>query len=466
MRGKTPRSGSEASPSAGGVPASLAAMAATAGPARVVTVDVEQPLPDLQPDEHYRNAWVVMCRGGVPRSMVMLDLTIGASALERRLQELLAHALAPSEVVERPALADAGLPRISVVVPTIASRIEDLGHCIEAIGDLDYPDFEVLLVDNRVALPFPDPLPALAQGRPWLRVLREPRPGVSAARNTGVAAASGEVVAFTDDDVRVDREWLRAIGTRFALNPRVEAVTGLILPTELETPAQIWFERYYGGFSGERTFAPVTLGADPSRRQLLSGSRVMVRDANDIELRRISILAVGGYGAGANMAFRRSTLERIGGFDCTLGVGTPARGGEDLAIIIGILWTGGQVGYEPAAFVFHRHRREYAELLKQIDGYGLGFTAMLTSLVRNDPRHLLSVLSQLPRVLQWKAFQLAQRIRGGRARGGGGEAAMPLYPFRLLYREFRSYLPGPLFHLRSRSAWRKATAAHASSDVR
>jgi hypothetical protein len=66
----------------------MTAMTAMAGPARIVTVEVERPLPDLQPDEHYRNAWVVMCRGGVPRSMVMLDLTIGASALEGRLQEV------------------------------------------------------------------------------------------------------------------------------------------------------------------------------------------------------------------------------------------------------------------------------------------------------------------------------------------------------------------------------------------
>jgi hypothetical protein len=88
MRGKTPRSGSAASPGAGDVPASLATMAAMAGPARIVTVDVEQPLPDLQPDEHYRNAWVVMRRGGAPRSMVILDLTIGASALEGRLQDV------------------------------------------------------------------------------------------------------------------------------------------------------------------------------------------------------------------------------------------------------------------------------------------------------------------------------------------------------------------------------------------
>jgi hypothetical protein len=295
----------------------------------------------------------------------------------------------------------------------------------------------------------------MVQDRPWLRVLRERRPGVSAARNTGAAAASGEVVAFTDDDVRVDCQWLRAIGTRFALNPRVEAVTGLILPAELETPAQIWFERYYGGFSGERTFAPVTLEADASHRWLLSGSRVLARDANAVEPRRISVLAVGGYGAGANIAIRKSTFERIGGFDYALGAGTLTHGGEDLAMMISILWTGGQVGYEPAAFVHHRHRQEYAELLKQMHGYGLGFTAMLTSLVRNDPRHLLSILSQLPKIILWKAAQLVDRVRGRRRNGVNDQGTVPSYPSTLFRRETWAYLRGPRAYLRSRTAWRK-----------
>jgi glycosyltransferase involved in cell wall biosynthesis len=433
----------------------LATLAAKAGPARIVTVDVEQPLPDLRPDEHYRDAWVVLFRGGVPRSMVVLDLTIGASAVEGRLLELLTQARTSPGSVQGSALSDVELPRITVVVPTIVLRIEDLGQCIEALGKLEYPNFEVLLVDNRRVLPNPDPLPTLVQDRPWLRVLREPRPGVSAARNTGAAAASGEVVAFTDDDVRVDRQWLRAIGTRFALNPRVEAVTGLILPVELETPAQIWFERYYGGFSGERTFAPVTLEADASHQWLLGGSRVLTREANAIEPRRISVLAVGGYGAGANIAIRRSTLERIGGFDCALGAGTPSHGGEDLAMLISILWTGGQVGYEPAAFVYHRHRREYAELLKQMDGYGLGFTAMLTSLVRNDPRHLLSILSQLPKIILWKASQLADRIRGRRKSAVNDQTPVPDYPAVLFRREALAYLRGPRAYFRSRATWRK-----------
>ena len=95
-------------------------------------------------------------------------------------------------------------------------------------------------------------------------MVRERRPGISAARNAGVAAATGEIIAFTDDDVRVDPLWLRAIGERFASDSAIEAVTGLILPAELETPAQVWFERYYGGFSGERTFAPLTLKAADS----------------------------------------------------------------------------------------------------------------------------------------------------------------------------------------------------------
>jgi hypothetical protein len=92
-----------------------------------------------------------------------------------------------------------------------------------------------------------------------------------------VADAKGDVVAFTDDHVYADRRWLRALGARFALDPALGAVTGLILPAELESPAQVWFERYYGGFGGERSFRAVTLEAAPSSSILPRGARVPVR---------------------------------------------------------------------------------------------------------------------------------------------------------------------------------------------
>jgi hypothetical protein len=349
-------------------------------------------------------------------------------------------------------------------VPTIVQRIEELRRCIESIERLDYPSFDLLLVDNRRVIPAADPLPALVQGRPWLRVIRESRPGISAARNEGVARADGDVIAFTDDDVQVDRQWLRAIGTRMALNPSLEAVTGLILPTELESPAQIWFERYYGGFNGQRTFTPLTLEADGHSQRLLRGSRILARDSTGNQSRSFAIYGVGAYAAGANMAFRKSTLARIGGFDLALGTGTPARGGEDLASVINVLWTGGQVGYEPTAVAFHQHRRGYGELLTLMDGNGVGFTAMLTSLVRNDPRHLLSLTSQFSSALKQIALQRARKVRGMSTVGTPDQGAEPLFPSDLAKREFRAYLRGPIAYLRSRSMWRKVSSAPPITD--
>jgi glycosyltransferase involved in cell wall biosynthesis len=442
------------------VPVSLAEMASQARPARIIFVDIEDPLPKIEADDRYKDAWVVLCRNSVPRCVAAIDLTDGATATRDHLQELVERLEASSQFDDATSMvADAALPRISIVVPTIVERIEELGQCIEAIAQLDYPNFEVLLVDNRRVLPSEDPLPSLVDGRPWLRVISERRPGVSAARNAGVTQATGEIIAFTDDDVRVDRHWLRAIGTRMVLNPGLDALTGLILPAELETPAQVWFERYYGGFGSERTFVPVMLVAAPSRRRVLRGSTVIVRDDMGAEVNCLSLYGIGAYGAGANMAFRKSAFERIGGFDVTLGIGMPAHGGEDLAIFITVLWTGGQVGYEPSAFVHHRHRRQYTELMKQIDGYGQGFTAMLLALVRSDRRHLISIASQLPAAIKRKAVQRVERVGARSSSASPSRIVTSLYPSTLFKRELSGFFRGPLAYARSTRYWRAAGSA-------
>jgi hypothetical protein len=285
-------------------------------------------------------------------------------------------------------------------------------------------------------------------------------PGISAARNAGVGNANGEVIAFTDDDVRVEPQWLRAIGTRFARNPALDAVTGLVLPAELESPSQVWFERYYGGFNGTRAFTSLTLEPDRRSKGLLRGGEVVVRNASGMEIRHFAVYGVGAYAAGANMAFRKSALARIGGFDLALGTGTPARGGEDLASMIKVLWTGGSIGYEPGAVVHHRHRVGYDELLSQMDGNGLGFTAMLTSLVRSDPRHILVLASKLPRAVKSKAVQGFGRVNN-KAPKMPNEAS---FPDELARHEFRAYARGPRAYARSRALIRRNAPASPSSQ--
>jgi glycosyltransferase involved in cell wall biosynthesis len=439
-----------------GIPESLKEMAAEAGPVRILMVDVDAPLPILKTDSRYKSAWVIFCKSGVPRSMVTLDLSgSNGSPIDNLRDQLELKTQSFSAIQQAAVVPDSELPKISVVIPTILSRIEELGTCIDSLGDLDYPDFEVVVVDNRSSTTESDPLPGLVSGREWLRVVRERRPGISAARNAGAAAAVSAIVAFTDDDVRVDPQWLRAIGSRFSLNPDIGAVTGLILPAELETPAQIWFERYFGGFGSQRNYAPVTLEADPSGPGYLRGSRVLVRDTSGEELRRFSVYGIGAYGAGANMAFRKSALGRIGGFDCTLGVGTPSAGGEDLVALIELLWIGVQVGYDPAAFVWHRHRREYKELLKQIDGYATGYVAMLVALMSKDIRHIPSIAYQLPFALRCKVVQGMQRLMGNKSAQTDAVSATRLYPSSLYKTEALAYLRGPVAFWRSKLRWKE-----------
>ncbi len=260
-------------------------------------------------------------------------------------------------------LPDERLPPISVVIPTICRFPSDLHKLVESISALDYPQFEVIVVDNRVT---PDSdLPDLS-GFANVVVVSERIPGASAARNRGIRTAAYDIVAFTDDDVSVDSRWLRAIGGRFAASPEISVMGGLVLPATLSTPPQLWFEEFYGGFSYsfDLRFADLkNHGADS-----------------------LFPYAPGMYVTGCNMAFRKSVLEEIGGFRLTLGPGTPTLGGEDLEILVSLAVKGAVVAFEPAALVRHFHRQTEEEFMTQVSGYGAGLSAMYFSIMLHNPK--------------------------------------------------------------------------------
>ena len=320
-------------------------------------------------------------------------------------------------------LPDAKLARASVVVPTICRNPAELVRTVTSLLDLDYPDFEIIVVDNRPGVGS-DPLPELP-GSQQVRVFAEPKRGVSAARNLGIAMSTGDFVAFTDDDAVVDTGWLRALGTRFALDADVEGIGGLVLPMELMTAPQLWFEEFYGGFS-------------PSfRAEKLSIERLKGID-------KMFPYAVGRFGAGCNMAYRRSALERIGGFDTNIGGGTPAKGGEDVGIGINLVVMGGTFAYEPAAVVRHTHRRTEDEFMSQVFNYGTGLTAMYTAMIVRDPRHLLAMIRRIPIGLRYLTRSPEQR----------SPRSAPSYPKRTLIHQVLGMAYGPLAYLRS-VVWRR-----------
>ena len=214
-------------------------------------------------------------------------------------------------------------------------------------------------------------------------------------------------------------------------------------PRELETPAQVAFEEYYGGF-GPRTFAAVSHRHARSARRARSWPPATVDAIDDSgqRARSFSLYAAGSFGAGANMAFRAAALRELGGFDCALGAGTDTHGGEDLAMFARLVWRGHAVGFEPASLVHHTHRREEASLERQIEGYGVGYGALLTALVLEDPRHLGRMAGTARRAVRVMSAGYRDKLDASR---------QPNRRTReLAGMELRGMAAGPLAYLRSR----------------
>ena len=221
-------------------------------------------------------------------------------------------------------------------------------------------------------------------------------------------------------------------------------MTGLALPSELETPAQVALEEYYGGF-GPRTFEAVSHRIRAPRGSSLVGTATVDAIADDGRvLRSFSLYAAGSFGAGANMAFRTDLLRELDGFDCALGAGTKTHGGEDLAMFARLAWRGNAVGFEPASIVHHTHRRDEAALERQIKGYGVGYGALLMALALEDPRHLGRIAGTAGRAVR-------MLVAGYRDKAAAAEDGEQSTRNRQLARaELRGMAMGPFVYLVTR----------------
>ncbi|NJM70775.1 MAG: glycosyltransferase [Scytonema sp. RU_4_4] len=240
---------------------------------------------------------------------------------------------------------------VSVVVCT-RNRPEQLVRCLRSLQNLSQPPQQIIVIDNA---PSDDATRQLVAQMPGIQYMLEPRPGLSVARNTGIRHSIGDIIAFTDDDVEVHPNWIARLQQSFE-NPKVMAVTGLILPGELETEAQVAFEKGFGGFN--------------------QGYRVLTFDSQFFEEMRYRGVPVWHIGAGANMAFRRKAFELVGYFDERLGAGASGCS-EDSEFWYRILAEGWFCHYEPTAVVYHFHRSDLDSLKHQIYQYMRGHVAAL-----------------------------------------------------------------------------------------
>ena len=418
-------------------------------PAKLIIVDAERCPLEISAARaeggKYNAIWVLARIGGEPRALLEVPCP-GEHLTAAQLEQLFAE-LPP--VPPRATAVPDRWPRFTVVISTIFERTDELRRTLAAMAAVDYPNMELLLVDNRRT---EGPLPAWLAGTPGLRLLAERQPGLASGRNRGLAEATGEYVVFTDDDVVPDPGWLKAFAARFAANPHEVGIAGLVLPNGLETQANLRIEEYYGGY-GTRVLRPLSYTLQPrSWWRLFTPATVVGTDDQGVAVQRFSLYEGGKLGVGANLAFRTRAIRALGGFDARLGAGTPARSGEDLAIMARLAWSGHAIGYAPAAFLLHTDRPDDQALQTKLEGYGTGLTAELVSLVLSDPRHLGAMFATVPEGVRRLVSYFNARLRSTDAGGevGDDRGAAPISSLADLARmELRGMVHGPVAFLQS-----------------
>lgn len=282
-------------------------------------------------------------------------------------------------------------PFITAAICT-RNRPASLAKTLESLSTQDYQRMRVLVIDNA---PSDDRTQqvvreAAAELQMEIDYVVEPRPGLSWARNRAIDEADGDVVAWVDDDERCDRWWAAEIARGYVEVPEADGVSGLIVPGELVTRSQVMFENYSGVRRG-RGFARAVFSPGTASQQS-------------------PLYPLPPFGAGGNMSFRREALKLIGGFNCALGAGTLTQGGEDTAALSALLLAGGTIVYQPTAIVYHYHRREYAALRRQLQGYGRGLTAFYLALVLRRPGCLPALIRLGRKSIKDEFARSGQRI--------------------------------------------------------
>jgi O-antigen biosynthesis protein len=216
--------------------------------------------------------------------------------------------------------------RVSVLVCAY-NAADTLDECLTSLEQLTYPDFEVIVVNDGSS----DRTGVIARQHPLCRVIDLDHAGLSAARNAGLAAATGDIVAYTDADVRVDPDWLTYLVPPFA-TADVVAVGGLSLPP----PESPWMAHCVARSPGGPT-------------------HVLLDDRTAEHV------------PGCNLAIRRDALRAIGGFNPIY-----LRAGDDVDVCWRLQNTGGRIEFAPAALVWHHHRASVRAYWRQQVGYGEG----------------------------------------------------------------------------------------------
>jgi GT2 family glycosyltransferase len=289
-------------------------------------------------------------------------------------------------------ISDEFLKQTSIIVCTV-DRLTDLEECLNSLRPFRAAVAEIIVVNNG---PHLAAVEQVAQ-RHGARVVTEPQRGVSRARNAGIRAATGNIMAFLDDDSVADPNWLPLLLAPFR-DPQVLAVAGSIFAQTLADPVSQAFDYLH-----RAQFPASQLTVDGNTE---NGSFPM-RSA-----------LVGN----ANMAIRREAFDRFGYFDTRLGRGTRIGSGEEPDFLLRVLLGGARIVVEPAARILHRHSIEWRAVRRWAFQSGCAHTAILTKYFLQEP-------SLRGQILRYSASRL--RPRPAPEASGAAKLKVPRIPLLL-----------------------------------
>ncbi len=215
-------------------------------------------------------------------------------------------------------------PLVSVIVCSYNGG-QTLAACLDSLGKLNYPDYEVILVDDGST----DDTAYIAAQFPRVRYIHQSNHGLSHARNTGAAAAKGEVFAYTDSDCMADGDWLY-----YLIDTLIDGDYAAVGGPNVTPPAQNWVQACVAAAPG-------------------GPSHVLLTDM------------IAEHIPGCNMAFYRWAFKNIGGFDPEY-----HKAGDDVDFCWRLQQAGCVIAFNPTAIVWHHRRSTLQAFLKQQDGYG------------------------------------------------------------------------------------------------
>jgi len=358
-------------------------------------------------------------RGIHLHSILATDLAkplVAALALDRTQDHLAepdgSFAIAPQLVERR--TSEGVLAPISVIVCT-CGQMNELKSCLQALLELDYPNYEIIVVDYGLRNNGSD----LLATRWPVRYIYEGGLGLSGARNRGVAEARYDIVAFIGEDTCPDGGWLLAIADALS-EPDIKAVTGLVTPTALETPAQIHFDRIKTrlarGLRQRRTISRTALtnlawsrdnalvACDTSGNTGYGQHRWVWRaETTDREL-----LWEGALGPSNNMAFRRQIFAVVGPFEMAPDCVTTDDDGGAKEMFLRLAAQGYTLVYDPSILVKQTYPRDMASLRRSIYDQGRNLGTYLLICARNRTITRSSILHFALR--EWLGRWLLRRL--------------------------------------------------------